>query len=253
MQRLLSARAYERAGSALGKWAPFDERQRSALDELHRSSMVQADEFGGWWLAKVAMSQLSFCQFLPSAGQRFLGQCRELPPSALTTYELMVRLEDLSWTWKRMTKKRKQECHKITEDNRELVWYSHTRANKPYLLALLEGERLLNQFAITDIPHSASNKVYQDLLKGKPYQPPPEPLADEMWVDDGMPLAIAAEPLAIADGGEVGDASGSASGEEPKPNDDDDDDAASLPSDSASEDDVLIIKLYVRKCKKRHA
>ena len=90
-----------------------------------------------------------------------------------------------------------------------LIWYSAgTTVDSNYLRALLDADKLLNDYAIGAIPHSATPDIYSCILRG--IQPPPMvQLEDDV---DAPPFAV-----------EYGDAT--EGGDDHDEGDDDDDDA----------------------------
>lgn len=146
---------------------------------------------------------MTFGVELPLEKQIAIGDIRRgMPLGDLTSYELILMLNDGGWTWRPLTPQAKALSHDLVASPRELVWFSGVATQRAFLLALLKGPELHEQHGITLIPHYAKPKVYRDLLRGVAPQEGGLPVEDAaglcQWLPDDGPLGWAQNSAAAS-------------------------------------------------------
>ena len=202
MQLMLAAKAFPRGDNdnqAMG-WScdsgEFD-KYADVLDALLVAGFLtcldQVSAAGEddlyWRISEYGMRRLTFNVVMRLSGLQKLADIRpNLALSAMTTYELLLVLQDGGWVWRRRTRAARATCHIVDAEPPGRTWYGGKRVERDYVLALLDGPRLCKKFGITLIPHGAVPKVYRRLLEGHAYDPDAIDALEDVraWDEDGM-------------------------------------------------------------------
>lgn len=165
LQRLLDAQAFPGRLSGYRFSSPEEAvileelKQRGMLEVQGPTDMAQ-DPRDHWFFSPKGMRKLSFGVELPLEKQIAIEDIRRgMPLEDLTSYELILMLNDGGWTWRPLTPRAKALSHDLVASPRELVWFSGAATQREYLLALLKGLELHEQYGITLILHYAKPKV----------------------------------------------------------------------------------------------
>jgi len=134
---------------------------------------------------------------VPLLNKRKVCEVRyDLPLEDNTSLELALRLADAGWQWDRLPARKAQRLGLKYQAGGEKKFYTSTTAlTRPYLMALLDADRIFAMDVVTFIPHWSPRPFveYSALLKG--ILPPP--LEALPVLDTDMDIGVAG---IIADG-----------------------------------------------------
>lgn len=94
-------------------------------------------------------------------------QPRPIPFIEMSTLELLLILRSQGWQWFPLPQKVADRQKLAYEVGKPLHWYTGLSVHKPYLLCLLDAERLLGQHGIAKIPHGLNAESYESILAGR--------------------------------------------------------------------------------------
>ena len=104
--------------------------------------------------------------------------CAPQPAAALadcTNFELMMRLQNDGWEWKRLPNKKEDKLALKYEAGGAKIWYSQSvHILSPYLMSLVHANKLF-EVGVTHIPYWVCSrspaKIYKQILKGENSRP----------------------------------------------------------------------------------
>ena len=143
-------------------------------------------------LTSKALASLDYGPILTEAAN--VAEVRNLPLEDCTTYELMLKLRESGFQWRRMpTESKSRLALEYCRNESPKLWYSGLRVVREYALCLLKAEEL-QDMGILAIPHwQPSVSHYKALLEGRRL---PVGQAHDALEDD-----VAVAPRAIKDKG----------------------------------------------------
>jgi hypothetical protein len=132
----------------------------------HQGLAERSQQFTAWRLTHNALRRLVFGR--PLLNPRDVHEPRELPLPQLSTFELLQVCWRSGWTWAFMSRRSQRTRFYDCKAGAPKVFYTTgLSVGKSYLLALLSAEQVFEK-GIKQIPHGATEAVYQGILEGKP-------------------------------------------------------------------------------------
>ena len=150
------------------------EVEENILNALEAHGIVTRD-CRTWRLTADGLSRLSLMEKLEQPINLFSVR-PDLALEDRSSMELAMMLQGEGWNWQEWISKSRQtrKTGKSPSEYRrgdELTWYSTTRSvSKYYLMCLLKSSTLFDN-GLVAVPHSDTDKVYQNILVGKPAHP----------------------------------------------------------------------------------